>query len=307
MTHKSFAFKLTLFFIFLFILAFVVAQMVGPQRLSSWWLFESPLYFLGYLVTVVTLTTFVTGWVTNDYSWVDRLWSIVPAVYAWYLADRCAYDPRLVLASTLITLWAARLTFNFARKGGYTGEEDYRWKIVKSRINQPVLWQIFNLLFIAFFQNFLLVLLVLPLYQAYQHPTPLQTLDFIAAAFFLTFLILETIADQQQWKFHQNKKQLALSGNSVHHLGFYKDGLFKISRHPNFFFEQAQWYMIYLFGVAVSGAWLNIYLVGPLLLSAIFQGSVKLTEEITASKYQEYAEYQRTTSRQFPWWPKKLK
>ena len=52
------------------------------------------------------------------------------------MAYMSGFAPRQTLAASLVTVWGIRLTFNFARKGGYSwkfweGEEDYRWAIVR--------------------------------------------------------------------------------------------------------------------------------------------------------------------------------
>ena len=81
------------------------------------------------LVVVVAGVTCAMCWVasliTKDTSWVDRIWSIVPVVYVWIFASSVITSgqdsARLILMAVLVTLWGIRLTFNFARKGGYTG------------------------------------------------------------------------------------------------------------------------------------------------------------------------------------------
>lgn len=80
----------------------------------------------------VSLVTWIASLATGDHSWVDRIWSIVPIVYVGaFWAATGFTDPRLMIMSVLVLLWGARLTFNFARKGGYTGVEDYRWPILR--------------------------------------------------------------------------------------------------------------------------------------------------------------------------------
>jgi len=73
----------------------------------------------------------ITSLITHETSWIDRLWSIVPVVYVWIFAGAALTSgvdaTRLIVMAVLVTAWGARLTFNFARKGGYTGMEDYRW------------------------------------------------------------------------------------------------------------------------------------------------------------------------------------
>lgn len=252
------------------------------------------------------LLCWVLSLITKDTSWIDRIWSVVPVAYVWIFAGAALATgqdaTRLLVMAVLVTAWGARLTFNFARKGGYTGMEDYRWAILRERM-APWQFQLFNILFIVLFQSGLLVLITTPAYIAWQHPTPFTVWDAIIAAAFVVFLIGETIADQQQWRFQQEKKR---TGGRLEP-GFVTTGLFRFSRHPNFFFEQTQWWVFYLFSaVAAStlGFWggaLNWSIAGPVLLTALFIGSTIFTESITAGRYPAYTEYQRATSMIVPW------
>ena len=72
----------------------------------------------------------------------------------------------------------------------------------------PVLWQLFNISFICLYQHALLLLIALPAWVAQQSPAPLGALDAAAAALFAALLLLETVADQQQWVFQQSKRKL---------------------------------------------------------------------------------------------------
>ncbi len=268
------------------------------------------------LVLIVAALTCAFCWIasliTKDTSWVDRIWSIVPAVYVWIFAGAGIASgddaARLVLMALLVTAWAARLTFNFARKGGYTGMEDYRWAILRGRM-KPWQFQIFNLLFIVLYQNALLVLITMPALIAWQNPAPVNGWDAAFAVLFLGFLVGEFVADQQQWDFHRAK---AAAGGRLEP-GFVTTGLFRVSRHPNFFFEQAQWWVFYALGATAAAAsglgwWggaLNWTIVGAALLTLLFIGSTIFTESITASKYPAYADYQRATSMLIPLPPRR--
>ena len=87
-----------------------------------------PLLAVIVLFAVVCAFCWIASLITKDTSWVDRIWSIVPVAYVWIFAGfaiGAGEDAgRLVLMAVLVTAWGARLTFNFARKGGYTGMED---------------------------------------------------------------------------------------------------------------------------------------------------------------------------------------
>ena len=246
---------------------------------------------------VLAVTCFLTWFLsipTKDTSWVDRIWSIVPIVYAWVWAGGKDFnDLRLNVMAALITLWGARLTFNFARKGGYQkGGEDYRWEVLRKGMT-PLQYQLFNIGFIVIIQNVILFLITTPMFALSQIDVPFGPADFALAALFLGLLTLETVADQQQWNFHQAKKR----GEKT---GFLKTGLFAVSRHPNFFAEQSQWWVIFIFSAAQVG--LNAYnWIGALVLTGLFIGSTRFTEQISLSKYPDYANYQKTVSSVIPW------
>jgi len=262
-----------------------------------------PLVLVLIAAGIASAFCWIASLITKDTSWVDRLWSIVPVVYVWIfaIAGITAGDDavRLIVMAVLVSAWGARLTFNFARKGGYTGMEDYRWAILRGRM-KPWQFQVFNLFFIVLYQNALLVLITLPAYIAFLHPVPFGGWDAAFSALFAAFLFGEFIADQQQWDFHRAKKA---AGGTLEP-GFLTTGMFAYSRHPNFFFEQAQWWAFYALGavalVADGGSWLNWTIAGPALLTVLFIGSTVFTESISAAKYPAYREYQRTTSMLVP-------
>lgn len=264
-----------------------------------------PLIVCLWILAAACAATWVLSLITGEHSWVDRIWSIVPVVYVWVFAGAAGLtDVRLDLLAVLVTLWGARLTFNFARKGGYApGGEDYRWEVLRGRMS-PAAFQLFNLFFIVIYQNVLLLLIALPAWTAYQHRTPLTPLDVILAALFLAFLTGETIADQQQWRFQQRKKAELAAGRQPSPR-FLQTGLFRYSRHPNFFFEQAQWWVVFLFGCVAAGSLLQWTAIGPLLLTGLFVGSTVFTESISRSRYPEYADYQARTSPVVPWFPRR--
>ncbi|MEZ4319918.1 MAG: DUF1295 domain-containing protein [Myxococcota bacterium] len=259
----------------------------------------SPFLALSGLLVLVILTTWILSVVTREYSWVDRIWSVAPPVYAVLTAAGAGFrDARLDLVAVLICAWGARLTFNFWRRGGYAkGGEDYRWAILKEKLG-PVGFQVFNATFISPYQNLLVWLIVAPMHTMSEHPTPLGPLDAGLAVLFIGLLAGELVSDQQQYDFQTAKHAALARGETVQN--FRTDGLFRYSRHPNYFFEVAQWWVVYAFAVVASGIPLHWTLAGPILLTLLFDGSTRFTEWITLSKYPEYAEYQRKTWRIVP-------
>ena len=246
-----------------------------------------------WICVAVAASCWVASVSTREYSWTDRAWSVAPVAYAWVFAAH-AHDARATLVAALITAWGVRLTFNFARRGGYApGGEDYRWAILRSRMPGWA-YAAFNVVFIAGYQNALLLAIVLPVWTVAQNPGPLGGADAAAALVFVGLLAGETIADQQRWNFHR-----ANPGGGV-----LRTGLYRYSRHPNYFFEIAQWWVVLAFGVIAAGtAWLWTG-VGAVLLTLLFVGSTAFTERISTSRHPEYADYRRETSALVPWLPR---
>lgn len=263
--------------------------------------FFAPYFLAFYGCVALAFLCWLLSVVTREYSWVDRIWSISPPGYAVYVAWSADFsDARINIMAGLMMLWGARLTFNFARKGGYQpGGEDYRWKKVQEDIG-PRKFALLNATFIAPYQNVLLYLLVAPIHIAWLHQDVALTFwDVALACIFLFLLIIETIADEQMWRFQEDKKRKRQRGEAIEE-PFYRRGLYRFSRHPNYFCEVAMWWTLYGFAIASSGEVLSWTIAGAVLLNLLFHASTNLTEKITLDKYPEYAAYQRSVSRLIP-------
>src|SRR5438034_1251974 len=96
----------------------------------------SPLLVAEIMCAGFAAICWVGSLITGNCSQVDRLWSFIPPVYVlWFAAAAGFTDPRLDVMAVLTALWGARLTYNFARKGGYKrGSEDYRWPVLRQRL-----------------------------------------------------------------------------------------------------------------------------------------------------------------------------
>jgi steroid 5-alpha reductase family enzyme len=261
----------------------------------------SPLTLTVIIAAAACAFAWIASLATGDTSWVDRLWSIVPVIYVWVFAVTAHLtNARLDVMAALVTLWGVRLTYNFARKGGYRGVEDYRWAVLRSSM-RPWQFQLFNLFFIVLYQNALLVLITLPAWTAYQHrSTSFGALDYLLTLLFILFTVGETVADQQQWNFHQWKHAEVAAGRTPNPQ-FLQSGLFRFARHPNYFFELAQWWVVLFFGAVAAQSVLIWTVLGPILLTLLFVGSTRFTEKISLSRYPEYELFQRSTSAVIPW------
>ena len=284
---------------------------VGPELDASQ---LSVLKTLGIIAGCSALYCFVVGELTGNNSQMDKLWSILPPVYCWVIAANGGMSLRLVVMAVLATLWGARLTFNFARKGAYRlkfweGEEDYRWAVVREG---PFFngnrwgWMLFDLFFISIYQNTLILLTTFPALVSMTSTVPFGIVDVIAAVLMLGFIAWEAVADEQQWAFQTKKWAMIKAGRKLedlpepYNLGFNTQGLWGISRHPNYLGEQSIWICFYIFSIGAGIGIFNWSIIGCLLLVVLFIGSSSLAEEISGGKYPQYQSYCAQVSRFIP-------
>ena len=268
---------------------------------------------IGIVAGCSAFLCFVLGEITRNNSQVDKIWSILPFVYCWIVAVKGGMQPRLVVMAVLATLWGVRLTFNFARKGAYKlkfweGEEDYRWQVLRSTspFNKRVVWFVFDLFFISIYQNALILMLTFPALVCMNSTIPFGWVDAVAAVLMFGFIVYETVADEQQWKFQTKKWAMIKDGKKLEELptpynkGFNTFGLWSVSRHPNYLAEQAIWASLYIFSIGAGMGVFNWSMIGALLLIVLFSGSTSLAEGISSDKYLEYAGYCKKVNKFFP-------
>ena len=225
------------------------------------------------------------------------------------------WNERMIIMSVLVTIWGIRLTYNFSRRGAYKwkfweGEEDYRWEILRKRpgFKNPIVWMIFNLLFICFYQNVLIFLFTLPILSALSaHSNDIGVIDGLLAGLFIRLVILEYRADQQQYDFQQEKYRRIKAGEDLGEYadGFVSTGLWSKVRHPNYAAEQGIWITFYAMSIAATSEWLNWTIPGCLLLVILFKSSSDFSEAISSGKYPAYKAYQQRVGRFIPKFGKK--
>jgi steroid 5-alpha reductase family enzyme len=189
-----------------------------------------------------------------------------------------------------------------------------QWEVIRTGglikvLANPLAWTLFNFGFVSIYQNLLLLLIVAPSFVAYTMATSenciityardLNILDVIATLTFLACVLIESVADNQQFAFQTEKYRLRNTGNAELSVGDYADGfcqsgIFRIVRKPNYAAEQMIWVSFFLFSIAaqkeVASIW-NWSAIGSVLLVLLFQGSGWFTEKITMAKYPSYKDY----------------
>ncbi|OMJ89245.1 hypothetical protein SteCoe_8633 [Stentor coeruleus] len=267
---------------------FLISLLIAPY-LSK---FET----VSFLTASIILYTFTKSTLLDNYSIIDEFWSTAPIFFTYHLNH---WTYRGILMLILSSIWGIRLSYNFWRKGGYRGLEDYRWRYIKSKIPNKFLWVLFNLFIISGSQTLLLLAICTPV--LYEDQSNLCLKDIILTIGYLGFVLLETWADQNQWDFQCRKLDVIKSGGKLKE-NFVTTGLFRYSRHPNYFAEHCIWWIFYAFSYSM-----NLSIIGVIVWSLQFQSSVYITENLSLGKYPEYAQYQKSTSRVIPWFSSKKK
>lgn len=224
---------------------------------------------------------------------VDTLWPLLfvvaAAVYAAAASDT---GPRATLLVVLVTLWGTRLAAYLAwRNRGH--EEDRRYRAIRRR-NEPN-FAAKSLYLIFGFQALLAWVISLPLAGGIAAGSPLGPLDWLGAALWTIGMVFEAGGD---WQLARFKRDPASAGRVLDR------GLWRYTRHPNYFGDFCVWWGIFL--VALSGgAWWSI--AGPLLMSFLllrFSGVVLLEKDI-GERRPGYADYVRRTNAFFPGPPRR--
>jgi steroid 5-alpha reductase family enzyme len=299
-------FRKAIILIFTIVIVPIIAFKFGEPLTS---LQSETLKTLVYTCLGISVACFVLAELAKNYSQTDKLWSITPILYSWIAVWYSDWNSRMIFLAILVTIWGARLTYNFGRRGGYslkfwTGEEDYRWAVLqqKSPFNKKWVFSLFNLFFISLYQHFLILFFTLPIILSLE-VTEIGLFDLLFGLVFVGLVYIEWLADEQQYQFQKEKYKRIDNNEALEEFyakGFTHTGLWSKVRHPNYAAEQGIWIVFYVFSILTTGPIVNWSIIGCLLLVILFKSSSDFSEEITAAKYPAYAKYQASVGRFLP-------
>jgi steroid 5-alpha reductase family enzyme len=255
------------------------------------------IYLHGFLVIMVMMTIlWVASVLLKNVSIVDLFWGfgfVVTGIF--YFLKTPGPFPGKILLMVLVTLWGLRLSLYLAWRNIGKGE-DFRYKQFRQNYGENRYW------WISFFQTFLLQgilmwLISAPLLgaQFYGQNTSLTFFDYLGLLLWIIGFSFESIGDLQLAHFKANPANKGRVMNK---------GLWKYSRHPNYFGDAAVWWGFGLICIS-SGSYLPV--LGSILMTALIikVSGVALLEKSLKDKKPEYREYIEKTSAFIPWFPKK--
>lgn len=244
-------------------------------------------------IAILMAATWVVSVVIDDASIVDVVWGFgfVAATWAGYLFTEAGATARTVLMLAMVTIWGLRLTGYLAWRNIGKGE-DKRYQQMRKK-NPDSFW--LTSLFTVFgVQAVLMWVVAVPAVVTQGSPGSLGWLDYIGVGVWAVGLFFETTGDIQLARF---KARPDSKGKVMDR------GLWRYTRHPNYFGDFCVWWGIYLVAAA-GGAWWTVF--SPLVMSVLLMkySGVGLLEKTITRRRPGYEEYIRTTNAFFPGPPK---
>ena len=227
----------------------------------------------------------------HDASVADIAWGMVFVAIAWTaLAVGDGYEQRSLLIAVLVTIWGLRLSiYIWWRHDG----EDKRY--VAMRKKQGASFPIRSLLTVFLLQSVIAWVVSAPVQAAAADPTPasIGVLGVIGAIVVLFGTAFEGIADMQLARFLAAKSEGRESG-------VMDQGLWRYSRHPNYFGNATLWFGVWLIALETGSAWWSV--IGPIVMTFFLLrvSGVALTEKTIGKRRPGYDEYMRRTSAFIP-------
>jgi steroid 5-alpha reductase family enzyme len=256
---------------------------------------QHPLLILVTADTAATVVVFAFSVAANNSSVYDPYWSVAPVPIAlfWLLQPGSSgfASLRHVVVFALLCLWAARLTYNWASQWQGVRHEDWRYRNMRAQTGR-LYWPV-SFLGIHYFPTILVFLGCLALWPALSGGSrPFNVLDVLGVLVTGGAIAIEAAADIQMRRF---RREIRASGLVE------PPGLWKYSRHPNYFGEVLFWWGLFLFALAadVSFWWVVI---GPLCILALFLfASIPMMERHLLARRPGYALYRQRVSAFIPW------
>ena len=278
--------------------SYLVAVVAAAVTMAAYPGPKSPLALVAVGDLAGTVVIFVFSVVFRNSSFYDPYWSVAPVFIALYLVfgfDGSAPIERQVLLVFAISVYGARLTYNWAR--GWSGLDHEDWRYVDLREQTGALFQAVNFLGIMLFPTVLVYLGCVPMVPALISGTaPLNAWDVVGFVVLLGGTAIEGIADNQLRRFVRERTDREAVMDR---------GLWAWSRHPNYFGEISVWFGVMFFGIA-SGAFAPWMLAGVASMVFLFVViSIPMMEKRQGARKSAYADYKKRTSVLVPWPPRR--
>lgn len=256
------------------------------------------LIILGAVAAIVALD-FIGGWwfgsKINNYSLVDAMWAFwIGLAGVIYAALGTGDFEKRIASGSIAAIWGFRLAYHLQKRIRFHHpEEDSRYRklreVWRGRVSSAFFW---------FFQAQALSVLILtiPYFLIARDSSPWGRFETAGLTIALIGISGETLADYQMSKFKSQDNR----SSSV-----CRNGLWRYSRHPNYFFEMVIWIGVYLFACGSAWGWTTFFAPVTITFLLLKVTGIPPTETSALKRKKDaYREYQRTTSSFIPLPPK---
>lgn len=235
---------------------------------------------------VATVVTFVFSVIFRNASVYDPYWSVQPIVIVFAFLLTGTMTTAKILICAAIGFWGLRLTANWAYTFHGLAHQDWRYTSLKEKTG--AFYPFVNFFGIHLVPTLIVYGCTLPAVYVLQSETAFSPLCLIGFAVSVLAVILQGVADVQMHKYRKNRAT-----------PFIRTGVWKHSRHPNYFAEICMWWGVAIFTVALLGfQW--YYLAGALANNLLFLFiSIPLADG-RQSKKDGFADYKKHTRMLIP-------
>ena len=234
----------------------------------------------------------------KNVSIVDAFWGtgFVVVNVAYFMLETHMYTRNLVVLC-LVSVWGIRLSA-YLFKRNYGKPEDFRYQEFRRHYGAERYWW-FSFFQVFVLQGTLIMLVSLPLFGIHHETVSneLNAIDYIALLCWCVGFLFEAIGDYQLTKFKKNPDN---KGTIL------KTGLWRYTRHPNYFGDASVWLSFGLFSIASGGYWQIVGALAMIYLIINISGVAMLEKSLQKTK-PGYKEYVASTNAFIPWFPKKAK
>jgi len=237
-------------------------------------------------------------------SWlIDPYWTLIPLlINGFYFAHplASASNPRSTLTWLLLLAWSVRLTHNYLRREQWRLGFREDWRFAERRAESRHFWW-FQLFYVYVAQQPMLVGLTLPFFAIHWRHAPLGPFDVVFAALALAGLGIAHLADASLDRFMRANAERVARGEAKQPL--LDAGIWRWSRHPNYFGEQLFWWAIAGYGVVLGVPWVAV---GTALNTAALAVVTVMTERrmlADPTRTEAFLAYRERTPVWLPWPP----
>jgi steroid 5-alpha reductase family enzyme len=249
----------------------------------------------GLVILGLMVILWLISLILKNSSIVDIFWGTGFVITGWvyFILTPQGLLSRKIILMILVTVWGLRLS-GYILKRNFGKPEDFRYQVWRKEAGST--WWLRSFFKVFFLQGVLLWIISVPLLSAqFMGASRLTFFDYLAVPLWLIGFFFESVGD---WQLARHKSNPRNKGKVL------STGVWRYTRHPNYFGDSAQWWAYYLFALA-AGGWWTIF--SPILMTALLVrvSGVALLEKTLKDTKPGYKEYIESTNSFIPWLPKR--